>query len=96
MSRRPIHAVPLDARGPHVPLASCGCGVIQATDLEEPGIVIYVHRHATWPRVPPPDTTTGRTGLAPGPSSRARIPSITSGRARECPPHAEGGNRGHE
>jgi hypothetical protein len=54
---RPIHAVPLDARGPHVPLPSCPCHPIEATDLEEPGAIIVIHRHATWPRdqMPPPE-----------------------------------------
>jgi hypothetical protein len=52
----PIHAKPVDAAGNHVPSQSCPCGVVLAVDMLEPGRVVYVHRHATWPRdVPPPE-----------------------------------------
>ena len=46
----PIHAKPVDAAGRHVPSESCPCGVILAVDMAEPGRVVYVHRHAPWPR----------------------------------------------
>jgi len=52
----PIHAKPVDAAGRHVPSVSCSCGVILAADMAEPGRVVYVHRHAIWPRDDaPPD-----------------------------------------
>jgi hypothetical protein len=57
MTPRPshIHAKPVDASGHHVPLESCPCRPILAADMAEPSRVVYVHRHATWPRddVPP-------------------------------------------
>ena len=46
---RTIHAIPLDAAGRHVPSQTCGCRPIQGTDLEEPGRIVLIHRHAVWP-----------------------------------------------
>jgi hypothetical protein len=51
----PIHAIPLDAAGRHVPSQTCPCGVIQATDLLEPGRLVLIHRHAIWPRDDAPE-----------------------------------------
>ena len=51
-----MHALPVDAAGHHLPIESCPCHPILATDMSEPARVVYVHRHATWPRdVPPAD-----------------------------------------
>ena len=46
----PIHDVPLDAPGRHVPSTTCPCRPIQAVDMLEPGRVVVVHRHAPEPR----------------------------------------------
>jgi len=49
---RPIHAVPLDAAGRHVPSTTCPCRPIEAVDMLEPGRVVLVHRHAPESRSP--------------------------------------------
>ncbi len=46
MSRHPapVHAIPLDAGGLHVPSSACRCRPTQATDLLEPSRIVVVHR----------------------------------------------------
>jgi hypothetical protein len=45
---RPIHVVPIAARGNHRPSPQCPCHPIEAVDLMDGplGTVYYVHRHA--------------------------------------------------
>jgi hypothetical protein len=55
MTRPPVDAVPILARGDHRPSASCPCQPIEASDLLEPSVVVRIHRALPDPRDAPPE-----------------------------------------
>ena len=56
MTRPPVDAIPIDARGDHRPSGSCPCRPIQAEDLLEPRVVVRIHRRMPDPtETPPPE-----------------------------------------
>jgi hypothetical protein len=56
MTRPPVDAIPIDARGDHRPSDRCPCRPIAADDLLEPRVVVRIHRRMPDPSdAPPPD-----------------------------------------